>query len=183
MGGQCRRTGWPRRCWVRAAGQGSTQGAGSTDKNPGTGTAAVADREALGRSRGGLSTKIHLAADLRCRPLARVTTAGQRHDSVAFEAVMADLRIERLGPGRPRTRPDAVLADKAYSTAKIRAHLRRRGIAATIPVPSNQVAGRLTRGQSGRAATEPGFRYVQAAQHRGARDQQDPHRPSCGHPV
>ncbi len=109
----------------------------------------MADREALGRSRGGLSTKIHLAADLRCRLLARVTTAGQRHDSLAFEAVMADLRIERLGRGRPRTRPDAVLADKAYSTAKIRAHLRRRGITAIIPVPSNQAAGRLTKGSKG----------------------------------
>lgn len=62
---------------------------------------------------------------------------------------MGDLRIERLGPGRPRTRPDAVLADKAYSTAKIRAHLRRRGIAATIPVPSNQAAGRLAKGSKG----------------------------------
>jgi transposase len=41
------------------------------------------------------------------------------------------------------------LASKAYSTAKIRAHLRRRGIAATIPVPSNQVAGRLAKGSQG----------------------------------
>ena len=32
-------------------------------------------REAIGRSRGGLTTKIHLAADLRCRPVARLTTA------------------------------------------------------------------------------------------------------------
>ena len=32
-------------------------------------------REAIGRSRGGLTTKIHLAADLRCRPVARLTSA------------------------------------------------------------------------------------------------------------
>jgi hypothetical protein len=31
-------------------------------------------REALGRSRGGLTTKIHLAADRRCRPLTRILT-------------------------------------------------------------------------------------------------------------
>jgi len=36
--------------------------------------------EALGRSRGGLTSKIHLLADARCGPLARVTNAGQRHD-------------------------------------------------------------------------------------------------------
>ncbi len=75
---------------------------------------------------------------------------------------MGDLRIERLAPGRPRTRPDVVLADKAYWTAKIRAHLRRRGIAATIPVPSNQVAGRLAKGsQGGRPPTPDAEMYKQ----------------------
>ena len=39
----------------------------------------------VGPFRGGLTTKIHLLADSRCRPLTRVTTAGQRHDSMAFE--------------------------------------------------------------------------------------------------
>jgi transposase len=42
------------------------------------------DREALGRSRGGLTSKIHLLADSGCRPLARLTSAGQRHDSLAL---------------------------------------------------------------------------------------------------
>ncbi len=37
----------------------------------------VVDREGLGRSRGGLGTKVHLLADDRCRPLARISTAGQ----------------------------------------------------------------------------------------------------------
>jgi transposase len=107
------------------------------------------DRENLGRSRGGLSTKIHLAADSRCRPLSRVTTAGQRHDSLAMGAVLARVKIIRTRAGRPRTRPDGVLADKAYSTSKIRAMLRRRGITATIPQPANQIAGRKARGANG----------------------------------
>ena len=111
--------------------------------------AAVLDREGLGRSRGGLSTKLHLIADHRCRPLARVTTAGQRHDSLPFEAVMARLRIRRRGPGRPRTRPDRVLGDKAYSSRKIRSHLRRRGIQATIAEPPDQAAHRRRRGRVG----------------------------------
>lgn len=42
-----------------------------------------------------------------------------------------------------------MLADKAYSTAKIRTMLRRRGIVATIPQPTNQVAGRKARGSKG----------------------------------
>lgn len=109
----------------------------------------VADREGLGRSRGGVTTKIHLAADSRCRPVARVTSAGQRHDSIAFTALMADIRITRRGGGPPRTRPDRVLADKAYSSAKIRQHLRARGIKATIPQPDNQIQARLAKGSAG----------------------------------
>lgn len=85
---------------------------------------------ALGRSRGGLSTKVHLASDSRARPLALTVTAGQASDAPAFEAGMAGIRVPRGGPGRPRTRPLAVLADRAYSSRAIRSHLRRRGIRA-----------------------------------------------------
>jgi transposase len=122
-----------------------TQGVLPVDQNH----ADVQDREALGRSRGGVTTKIHLVADSRSRPLARVLTAGQRHDSIAFVPVLASLAIGRCGRGRPRTRPDRVLADKAYSNKAIRAHLSRRGIRATIPEPSDQQAGRARRGSRG----------------------------------
>lgn len=96
-----------------------------------------------------MTTKIHLVADQRCRPLAGLLSAGQRHDSLAFVPVMASLMIRRPGPGRPRTRPDRVLADKAYSNKAIRAHLRRRGIQATIPEPADQQANRTRRGRRG----------------------------------
>jgi len=109
----------------------------------------VPDREGLGRSRGGVTTKIHLAADRMCRPVSRVISAGQRHDALAFTAVMADIRILRGCGGRPRTRPDRVPADKAYSSSRIRKLLRRRGIKATIPEPVNQVNGRLAKGSRG----------------------------------
>ena len=107
------------------------------------------DREGLGRNRGGVTTKIHLAADAQSRPVGRIVSAGQRHDSLAFTAVMADIRIVRSCSGRPRTRPDRVLADKAYSSTRIRKALRRRGIKVTIPEPSNQVKGRLAKGARG----------------------------------
>lgn len=81
--------------------------------------------------------------------MARVVTAGQRHDAIAFAAVMADLRIQRSGGTPCRTRPDRVIADKAYSSQKIRDQLRRRGIRATIPQPANQVQGRKARGAKG----------------------------------
>lgn len=59
------------------------------------------------------------------------------------------IRVPRLGPGRPRTRPDAVLADKAYSSRAIRAELRRRGIVAVIPEPRDQQGHRKRRGSRG----------------------------------
>lgn len=61
---------------------------------------------------------------------------------------MARLRVLRKR-GRPRTTPDVVLADKAYSSRAIRKHLRRRGIRAVIPVPADQQAHRLRRGSQG----------------------------------
>ncbi|MFC4472429.1 IS5 family transposase [Streptomyces xiangluensis] len=104
---------------------------------------------ALGRSRGGLSTKVHVASDSQARPLALHVTAGQAGDAPAFEAVMARIRVPRSGSGRPRTRPEAVLADRAYSSRAIRGHLRRRGIQAVIPQPADQIRHRLRRGRSG----------------------------------
>jgi hypothetical protein len=122
-----------------------TQGAGSNHKK----SAGRPSREALGRSRGGLTSKIHLAADIRCRPISRVTTAGHRHDSLAFEPVMAGIRIRRRGRGRPRTRPGRVLGDKAYSSRAIRSHLRRRRITAVIPEPADQAGHRRRKGSRG----------------------------------
>ncbi|WP_406390316.1 transposase [Streptomyces sp. NBC_00882] len=78
------------------------------------------DHAAIGLSRDGLTTKIHVAADARRRPLAFVLTAGQAGDAPVFTDVMARLRILRRR-ARPRTRPDVVLADKAYSSPAIRA--------------------------------------------------------------
>jgi len=104
---------------------------------------------ALGRSRGGLSTKLHLACEQGQRPLSLVITAGQRGDAPQFEVVMAGIGVARPGGGHPRTRPDRVRADKAYSSRAIRGHLRRRGIAATIPVPDDQAGHRLRRGSRG----------------------------------
>jgi transposase len=104
---------------------------------------------ALGRSRGGLTTKVHLACEQRQKPLSIVITAGQRGDSPQFEAVLDGIGVARLGAGRPRTRPDRVLADKAYSSRANRAYLRRRGIKATIPIKDDQAAHRRTKGSAG----------------------------------
>ncbi|GAA1294491.1 hypothetical protein GCM10009634_48640 [Saccharothrix xinjiangensis] len=62
---------------------------------------------------------------------------------------MAGIEFRRSGPGRPATRPSRVIADKGYSSKAIRAHLRKRGIPATVPERRDQRANRLRRGRAG----------------------------------
>jgi transposase len=116
----------------------------------------------LGRSRGGLTSKLHLACEQGQRPLSIVITGGQRGDSPQFAAVLNGIRVPRQSRGRPRTRPDRVLADKAYSSKANRALLRCRGIRATIPVKDDQAAHR--RAKSAKGGRPPAFdrqRYKQ----------------------
>ncbi|MBD8060139.1 transposase [Cellulomonas sp. JH27-2] len=82
---------------------------------------------AIGRSLGGLTTKIHHAFDGRGRPLVAVVTAGQSHDGQQLKAVLDDIWVSRASSGRPRTTSDALLRDKAYSSAATRV-LNRPGM-------------------------------------------------------
>lgn len=77
-----------------------------------------------GRSRGGLTTKPHLAVEQGQKPLSLLVTAGHRHDSPQFQPVLEGIRVPRIGPGRPRTKPDKVRADRAYGSRANRAYLR-----------------------------------------------------------
>ena len=104
---------------------------------------------ALDRSRGGLTTKIHHLCDGQGLPLVVLIGPGHAHDSPMFDPLMGQLRVPRLGPGRPRTRPAAVLGDKAYSSRAHRARLRARGICAVIPEQSTQIDHRRRRGSRG----------------------------------
>ncbi|WP_443063378.1 IS5 family transposase [Streptomyces sp. NBC_00445] len=103
----------------------------------------------LGRSRGGLTTKLHLAVEQAQKMLSVVITAGQRGDSPQFQAVLEGIRVPRLGAGRPRTRPDKVRADKAYGSRANRAYLRRRKVSCTIPEKRDHIANRKKRGSRG----------------------------------
>ncbi len=74
-----------------------------------------------------------------------VLTAGQVHESTRFAAVLEAIRVPRPGRGRPRQRPDRVIADKGYSYARCRQVLRRRGIKQTIPERRDQQRRRAQR--------------------------------------
>ncbi|CAL9334853.1 IS5 family transposase ISBli8 [Streptomyces sp. enrichment culture] len=122
---------------------------GELQKEPPGGVAVEPDDHGLGRSRGGLTTKLHLAVEQGQKPMSIVITAGERGDSPQFEPVLKKVCVPRLGPGRPRTRPDRVRADKAYASRKNRAYLRRRGIRCTIPDKADQARNRKKRGSHG----------------------------------
>jgi transposase len=97
-----------------------------------------AEAEALGRSQGGFSTKIHLRAAGDKHLMTFVLTSGQRHETVGFESLMAGGAVKRSGRGRPKQRPGRVVGDKACSSRHIRRYLRRRGIRITIPHKKNE---------------------------------------------
>jgi transposase len=103
----------------------------------------------LGRSRGGLTTRLHLAVEPAQKPMSLVITAGQRGDSPQFQVVLGRIRVPGLRPGRPCTGRAGVRADKAYGSRANRAYLRKRGIRCTIPEKRDQIANRKKRGSLG----------------------------------
>lgn len=94
--------------------------------------------EALGRSQGGFSTKVHLRAEGGGNLITLVLTPGQQHEATVFESLMAQGAVKRAGRGRPKRRPQRVAGDKAYSSGKIRHYLRQHGIRMTIPRRQNE---------------------------------------------
>ena len=75
----------------------------------------------MGRSRGGLTTKIHMVCDTLGRPLRFILTAGQRHDCLSAKALLDGFKCE------------AILADKAYDNNDLRQTIAEMEAEAVIP--------------------------------------------------
>lgn len=84
--------------------------------------------QALGRSRGGFSTKIHVTVGGLGNPLRLHLTAGQRHDIIKAHDLTADLAFEHL------------LADRSYGSKDFVDELRARDIDVVIPPNKNAKA-------------------------------------------
>ncbi|MFG2841086.1 transposase [Streptomyces zaomyceticus] len=122
---------------------------GDLQKEPRGGVSTESGDHGLGRSRGGFTAKLHPAVEQGQKPMSIVVTAGECGDSLQFEPVLERVRVPRVGPGRPRVRPDRVRADKAYASCKNLAYLRRRGIRCTIPDKADHARHRRKRGSLG----------------------------------
>ncbi|MEV5543746.1 IS5 family transposase, partial [Saccharopolyspora shandongensis] len=105
--------------------------------------------EGLGRSRGGLSTKIHLAVDGRGLPMRVLLTGGQAGDNPHLMPLLDAIAVDRIGPGRPRSRPEVVIADKAYSHPSTRQAMRQRRIRFISSERDDQIARRTAQGARG----------------------------------
>jgi transposase len=95
---------------------------------------------ALGRSRGGFGTKLHLVCEGGGLPIAIEVSPGQDHESLHLEAVMEAVSV-RSPRGAPRKRPERLAGDKAYSANHIRQWLKDRRIEPVIAHRENE-AGR-----------------------------------------
>jgi transposase len=87
---------------------------------------------ALGRSRGGFGSKLHLLTDSTGLPLAVAVSPGQAAEMRFASAVLEQVRIGQPR-GRPRQRPDALAGDHGYSFPSGRAWLREHHIEPIIP--------------------------------------------------
>jgi transposase len=88
------------------------------------------EAQALGRSRGGFSTKVHIAVDALGNPLRLLLTAGQCHDSPQAEALVAGYE------------PQALIADKGYDSGPLIELVTGKGIEAVIPPKKNRLVQR-----------------------------------------
>jgi putative transposase len=106
------------------------------------------DDHAIGRSRGGLTTKIHALTDQREAPVAIRLTAGQAGDNPQLMPLVDDYHdlcnvYDLRGTGF------GLLADKAYSHPSTRTQLRSRRIKHTIPERQDQIDRRKAKGSAG----------------------------------
>lgn len=106
---------------------GAASGGLSTQEN--------ADKQALGRSRGGYSTKLHFLTDGQGIPLSVTATPGQRNEAPEFKNVVQASQINTF---RKANRPAALAADKAYSSKAIRDYIAEMEIEQVIPTRSNE---------------------------------------------
>jgi transposase len=70
-------------------------------------------------------------------PLASYIDSASPAEIKLLDKTLAELRVPRTGPGRPRTRPKRVIGDKAYDSDPARERLKRRGISLLSPHRKN----------------------------------------------
>lgn len=103
----------------------------------GRGKKSSAEVEALGRSRGGFTTKIHIRCEGTGKLITFLLTPGQESDIQLAEQLMETGAVRRK-TGHLRLYPKRLMADKGYTSAAFRMYLHQRNIRCTIPHRRNE---------------------------------------------
>jgi len=83
--------------------------------------------QAMGRTKGGLNTKLHVSTDRHCQPKSLILTAGSQADVIHAPSLIED-SVGKIA-----------IMDKAYDSNYLREFLEQRGIGACIPSKSNRL--------------------------------------------
>jgi transposase len=100
----------------------------------------------VGRTKGGKGSKVRVLTDGQGLPIGLHVDSARPHESQLAETTLGTGRVPRPR-GRPRTRPQEVVADEAYDSRAFRRYLRRRGIKPTIPTFARRPSQRPKRGR------------------------------------
>jgi transposase len=101
---------------------------------------------AIGKTKVGKGSKVMVVADGQGLPIGWPVDSARPHESQLAQTTLATVRVPRPR-GRPRTRPQELVADKAYDSREFRRYLRRRGIKPTIPTFARRCRQRPQRGR------------------------------------
>jgi transposase len=110
---------------------------------------------AVGKTKVGKGSKVMVVAEGQGLPIGLHVASAQPHESQLAAAALATIRVPQPR-GRPRTRPQELVAEKAYDGQAFRCYLRRRGIKPTVPAVARRRRRRLKRGRPIR--TGPSYR-------------------------
>ena len=101
----------------------------------------------VGKTKRGKGTKIMLVTDANGLPVGLELASANRHEVKLAVPTLQTVRVPRGGRGRPKQRPEELVADKAYDSKRFREWLRSKGIKPTIPPYERRVRKRSKRGR------------------------------------
>jgi len=91
----------------------------------------------VGKTKRGKGTKWMVLVDGAGTPLGAYLDSASPSEVKLLEKTLETVKVRRSGPGRPRTRPERLIADRGYDSNRVRESLQQRRIEPIIPARSN----------------------------------------------
>lgn len=94
--------------------------------------------DAVGKTKRGKGTKCMVVVDGEGVPLGATIHSASPAEVTLLEETISTIAVPRGGPGRPRSTPERLIADKAYDSDPLRKRLKQRGIELIVPHRANR---------------------------------------------